>query len=249
MSKVQGNSPPSVGYDFDLKSPNSNNLIEQHLGLADSLANRFSRRGVDTDDLKQVAYLALVKAAKNYEPDRQVSFSAYATPTILGELKRYFRDSGWMVRPPRWVQNLQLEVGKVLTEYLEGQVALSDEQIALSLGIEVEKLAQARAAYGCFSPMSLEQLSLKTGKQLSDKQAEETDPYDLVDFVNCLATACQDLDGSERQILRMRFVEERTQQEIAQELGISQAQVSRYLSRVIIKLRAAMIGDIGNENG
>lgn len=247
MSKVQGNLPPSVGSHNDLKSPNQNDLITQHLGLADSLANRFSRRGVDIDDLKQVAYLALVKAAKNYEPDRQVPFSAYATPTILGELKRYFRDSGWMIRPPRWVQNLQLEVGNFSSGYSEGQITLTDQQIATSLGIEVEKVAQARAAYGCFSPLSIEQSSLQAGKLLSDKHAEQSDPYDFVDFLNSLATACQGLDGSERQLLRMRFVEDRSQQEIAKELGISQVQVSRHLGRVILKLRAAMIGNQENE--
>ena len=249
MSKVRSNSPPQAIQIDPSKSPNQNELVEQNLGLAESLANKFSWRGIDNDDLKQVAYLALVKAARSYEPDRQVPFTAYATPTIVGELKRYFRDSGWMVRPPRWVQNLQLEIRNVLSEYPQGEAVLSDQQIAQLLGIGVDQVTQARAAYGCFSPLSIERMSDKSQRRIGEKLVAATYQYDLVDFLDCLATACQGLDGSERQLIRMRFVEEQTQQEIAKELGISQVQVSRHLRRVIIKLRAAVGGNGENEDG
>lgn len=229
--------------DDDSAAHSEHRLVTEHLGLARAMARRFVGRGADNEDLFQVAYLGLVTAARRYDP-KQGSFSAFAAPTVRGELKKYFRDKGWMVRPPRWIQELQADIrtaeGAHLQQFGEHP---SDRQLALALGCDIARIREARGARGCFAPTSFDLPMPGSDKAIRDSWSVEEAGFQRVEDVLSLAPACRDLDTGDRNLLRMRFVEERTQQDIADELGISQMQVSRRLSGLLARLRDAVTPD------
>ncbi|MCD9154824.1 sigma-70 family RNA polymerase sigma factor [Aeromicrobium duanguangcaii] len=203
-------------------------LVLDHLSLATALARRFSGRGVDPEDLEQVARLALVKAARRYDPD-QGPFPPFATATIQGELKRHFRDRAWMVRPPRRVQEVQ---ALIVSEQLPEITSANLEQMAARIGVVPEELRAAVVARGCFQPDSVDDLS--HGRR---EFAHTDDNLDfLVEWMS-VAGPLRELAREERQLLHWRFVEGLTQQAIADRLGISQMQVSRRLSKVLSTVR------------
>ncbi|MGC5627558.1 sigma-70 family RNA polymerase sigma factor [Georgenia sp. Z1344] len=212
----------------------------EHLGLARALARRFRGRGPEPEDLEQVAYLGLVKAVRGFDAGRG-SLAAYATATILGELKRHFRDGGWMVRPPRPVQELQIEIRGVVDEHLQRHASPpSDAELARSLGHDVHAVREARAAVGCFAPQSIDAAPGPGTRPIGeDLPAADDGAFERVEELASLAPLRGRLTGSDRVLLRMRFVEEHTQQEIADVLGVSQMQVSRRLGRVLATLRLA----------
>lgn len=239
VNPVPSSTPPTS--DSDASVASEHQIVTDHLGLARAIATRFTGRGPDRDDLFQVAYLGLVKAARRYDP-HQGSFSSFAAPTVLGELKRYFRDRCWTVRPPRWVQELQIEIGPIIDAHLqEHGTSPSDEQIAAHLDTSVERVREARAARGCFTPRSFDTPVHESGRPLYETVPVAEDGYELVEDVTSLIPAYRGLDDDDRALLHMRFVEERTQQSIADELGISQMQVSRRLSRLLERLRSALL--------
>jgi RNA polymerase sigma-B factor len=206
-------------------------LILDHLSLATRLARGFRGRGVDLDDLEQVARLALVKAAAGFDAARG-EFPAFAAATIRGEIKRYFRDRAWSVRPPRRVQETQ---ALIQAEHCGSSLTTADvASLADRLGVPVAEVSEAAAARGCYSPDSLD--AAEGGGHLTGV----ADPrLDQVDEWLTLLSLWRGLPVADRQLLRWRFVDDLTQQAIADRLGISQMQVSRRLSALLTRLRIA----------
>ena len=214
--------------------------IELNLGIAHSIASRFRGRGVESDDLDQVAYLGLLKAARSYRPDTDTPFLAYAVPTIRGEVKRYFRDCSWTVRIPRRLQELQGSIAAVrpqLVQDLQRDPTL--EEIADAIDVQVSEVEAAIAADGCFSVLSLDRpMDGESTASLADTIADEEDgAFERTEAVAVLEPVLNDLAPRERRILELRFVEGHTQADIGAEIGVSQMQVSRLLRGILDRLR------------
>lgn len=209
-------------------------LVESHTGLADRLARRFARRGVEVDDLRQVACLALVKSARAFDP-RQGAYSPYAAATIRGDLKKYFRDHAWTVRPPRRIQELQARIRAVDPHRRYGA-----RRLAADLGEDAADVTEALAARGCFQPDSLDRRVRPDDEGAMaavDLMPVEDEGFEHVEDRLTLRSLCGDLDDEDRELIRLRFVDDLTQQQIADRLGVSQMQISRRLRRVIGDLR------------
>jgi RNA polymerase sigma-B factor len=214
-------------------------LITAHMGLAEYLARRFTNRGEPLDDLVQVAALGLLKAVDRFDPERGLEFSTYATPTIVGELKRHFRDKGWAVRVPRRVQELHLRLGSVVS-ILSQELGRSPTigEIAHSAAVSEEEVLEAIEAGHAYRFTSLDapagnddEMSLS-----SELGAEDQGLIDSEHRVT-LSPLIAQFPPRERMILHLRFFEGLTQSEIAARLGISQMHVSRLLARALAQLR------------
>ena len=218
-------------------------LVEEHVGLAEYLARRFADRGESFDDLRQVALVGLLKAVERFEPDRGLRFSTFATPTIVGELKRHFRDRGWAVRVPRRVQELHLQLVKVVST-LSQELGRSPtpEEIARRTGTRVEDVLEAMEAGGVYRLASLDAALAneeRSSLDLSARLGEDDAEFDGVERREELSALLNLLPSRERRIVFLRFFEGLTQSEIAANLGISQMHVSRLLARSVAQLRAA----------
>ena len=212
-------------------------VVRRHLGLARHLAGRYAGRGVDRDDLVQVANFALVKAIRGFHHDRG-EFVPFATVTILGEIKKYFRDHCWGVRPPRRIQQLQADITAASERLLQNDGRMPGmAEIARELGADVADVSEAMAARGCFSPTSLDQPVRDGGQPLGETLSWDESAYSFIDDWVTVGPLCEQLGDDERELLRLRFVEDRTQQEIADLVGVSQMQVSRRLAKLLEKLR------------
>jgi RNA polymerase sigma-B factor len=217
-------------------------VVRLNLDVAVSVASRFRNRGVPDDDLTQVACLGLVKAAQRFDPTYAGDFLSFAVPTIRGEVRRYFRDHGWVVRPPRHIQEMQARIGAVedeLTQLL-GRTARPDE-LASHLGEDEGEVVEALSANGCFVPTSLD-LAVGTEERatLAERIAsEDVGPF-AVDARVILAPAVKDLSTRDQRILYLRFFEGRNQREIGDEIGVTQMQVSRLLARILRDLRRSL---------
>jgi RNA polymerase sigma-B factor len=214
--------------------------IELNLGIAHSIASRFRGRGVESDDLDQVAYLGLVKAARSYRPDTDTPFLAYAVPTIRGEVKRYFRDCSWTVRIPRRLQELQGSIASVrprLLQDLQRDPTLAE--LAEELGADVAEVEAAIAADGCYSVLSLDRpVDGEATASLADTIADDEDSsFERTEAVAVLEPVLSELAPRERRILELRFIEGHTQADIGAEIGVSQMQVSRLLRGILDRLR------------
>ncbi|MGW6279653.1 sigma-70 family RNA polymerase sigma factor [Kribbella sp. NPDC055071] len=210
--------------------------------VARSIASRYRSKGVDSDDLDQVAYLGLVKAANGYRIDASTAFLSYAVPTIRGELKRYFRDCAWTVRPPRRVQEIQGSIAAAEPELIQrlGHVP-TNEETAEAIGTEAADVAEAGAVRGCFTALSLDAPgSVEGGTSLLESVADAEDGYDLVENVHTLSPAVASLGDRDKRILELRFRNGFTQEEIGNELGVSQMQVSRLLRGILDNLRGQL---------
>lgn len=206
--------------------------------VAEALARRYLSRGLEFDDLVQVAYLGLVKAAHGYRIGEGPGFLAYAVPTIAGEIKRHFRDFGWMIRPPRRVQELRGAVNATADDlYRRHGRAPTTAELALVLGVADHELDEAQLADGCFHALSLDAPGYDGVHALSDQLTDERDGYGVVEAVATLRPALRSLGERDRAILQMRFVQGHTQEQIGQAIGVSQMQVSRLLSRILGDLR------------
>jgi len=212
-------------------------VVLLNLGIARGMASRYRHRGVDADDLDQVAYVGLVKAANGFRLAVGRTFPAYACPTISGEIKRHFRDHGWMVRPPRRLQEVHAELRSCQSELGQrlgrNPTPAEVDRRAKLTEAEVRAASRLDSAYRCAS------LDAPTGDGsacLGDWVAEEGDPFETVEARAMLASLLRGLSDVERELLRLRFVEELSQREIGEVLGVSQMQVSRLLSRLISRL-------------
>ncbi|HEX4530864.1 MAG TPA: SigB/SigF/SigG family RNA polymerase sigma factor [Acidimicrobiia bacterium] len=211
-----------------------NELVEEHMRLAEFLARRFAHRGEAADDLRQVALVGLLKAVERFEPDRGLQFSSFATPTITGELKRYFRDRGWAVRVPRRVQELHLELDRTVNE-LSQQLGRppTPAEIAQRAGVLEEDVLESMEAGSLYRLASIDagrsddESSPSPAQRLGEIDAELTAVDDRVAVSEMLSV----LPDREQKIVYLRFFEGMTQSEIAEEIGISQMHVSRLLVR------------------
>lgn len=217
-------------------------LIETNAGVARSMAGRYRNRGIDLDDLEQVALLGLTKAAQRFDPRAGHDFLSYAVPTIRGELRRHFRDAGWMVRPPRRVQDLQSRISRA-QEDLESTLGRSPRpsEVAAHLGVEIDEVVEALTADGCFTPTSLDGPVGDGSSSLGDLLGFEDRSVVAAEARIVLEPLVATLPSRDQRILRMRFVEEATQQEIAEAVGLTQAQVSRVLTRILASLRSNLM--------
>jgi RNA polymerase sigma-B factor len=214
-------------------------VVLLHLDLAESVARRYHGRGIDAADLDQVARLALVEAAGRADPDRG-DFRAYAISTIRGRLKRHFRDHGWMVRPPRRVQELQAKVVDQWSTLSQQEgTAPTVRQLAQSLGESAKDVAEACDAGTCFHPTSLDAPRPGTdGSATLGALLGRTDPqFARIETAGALRSAMVTLAPEDQRILWLRFFEQKTQQQIADEIGVSQMQISRSLRRILTGLR------------
>ena len=218
-----------------------NELIETHLHVARSVAHRYGNRGVDLDDLEQVALLGLTKAAQRFDADAGHDFLSYAVPTIRGEVRRYFRDAGWMVRPPRRVQELQARIRRAQSD-LGMQLGRSPRpsEVAAHLGEDLDNVVEALSADGCFTPTSLDMPLGEGGSSIGELISDEDGAIESAEARVVLRPVLQELTERDRRVLHLRFFEGRTQQEIADDLGLTQAQVSRVLSRILANLRVRL---------
>lgn len=216
-------------------------LITAHIGLAEYLARRFTNRGEPLDDLMQVASLGLLKAVDRFDPARGLEFSTYATPTIVGELKRHFRDKGWAVRVPRRVQELHLRLGAVvsgLTQDLGRSPTIAE--IAESAKVSEEEVVEAIEAGHAYRFTSLDAPGGGDDDTvLSDQLGSEDQALIDSEHRVALSPLIARFPPRERMILHLRFFEGLTQSEIANRLGISQMHVSRLLARSLAQLREA----------
>lgn len=210
--------------------------------VAEAIASRYRAKGIESDDLVQVAYLGLVKAAQGYRVGEGPGFLAYAVPTISGEIKRHFRDFGWMVRPPRRVQELRSAVVTAHSDLsrTKGRSATTDE-VADALGVQHAEVDEAVLADGCYSAMSLDAPGHSEGSlSLADMLVDERNEFDTVDTLLALRPALAQLSERDRQVLLLRFIRGWTQEQIGKEIGVSQMQVSRLLHRILGVLRAEL---------
>jgi RNA polymerase sigma-B factor len=210
-------------------------VITSHLWLAATLARRFLYRGEDEEDLLQVACTGLVEACRRFDP-HQGSFLGFAVPTITGVLKRHFRDHGWVVRPPRPTQELASTIWRQWPTLVQQMGALPrTRELAEELGAPVGAVRQARFASQGYSASSID-AAMSRGIWFCSTEADED--IDRTEARLIIDEALAQLDDEERRLVRLRFFEQRSQSEIAEEIGTSQMQVSRLLSRLLLKLRA-----------
>jgi RNA polymerase sigma-B factor len=227
-------------------------LITAHLGLARHLARRFANRGEPLEDLVQVASIGVMKSVDRFDPGRGVKFSTFAARTILGELKRHFRDRGWAIRAPRRVEELYLELGQasaVLTQRLGRTPTVED--LAEATGVTVEAVIEATEAASGYRTSPLEGPTRDDGSGDSVAIGSNEPGFGDVDDRVLLSPAISQLDEREQTILRLRFGLGLTQTEIARRIGVSQMHVSRLLSASLRKLRAHIVagGPSGSSPG
>ena len=217
-------------------------VVVLHMGLARAIAARYRGRGIAEDDLTQAAAMALLKAARAFDPTRGVEFLSYAVVTMKGEVRRQFRDYGWMVRPPRPIQKLQADVSRADAE-LTHQLGRSPKvaEVAAYLGVAEDDVLEALSADGCFTPTSLDTPVGSEGSGvLGELIPSDDSAMSEAEARVMLTPAVRALPEREREVLYLRFFKQQTQAQIAEEIGITQMQVSRILSRVLVKLRGQL---------
>lgn len=214
-------------------------VVVLHMGLARAIAARYRGRGIADEDLVQAASMALIKAARNFDPDNGAEFLSYAVVTMKGEVKRQFRDFGWMVRPPRPIQKMQAEVSRAESELTQtlGRSPRVPE-VAVHLGVSEDEVLEALAADGCYTPTSLDSPVGEQGDGvLADTLVIEDPAMDEAEARVMLLPAVRALPERDRRVLYLRFFKQQTQSQIAEQIGVTQMQVSRILSRVLAQLR------------
>ncbi len=235
-------------YRLDGDDAARDELVTMYLNLVRYLASRFRNRGEAIDDLIQVGTIGLIKAIDRFDTDRQVEFTTYATPTIVGELKRYFRDKGWAIKVPRRLQELSFKVNQAidaLTQRL--QRSPSVPEIAEYLGVTPEEVLEAMETSEAYNFVSLE----------GDRGGDGSDSFSILEYIGkddqlmavvedraTLSAALKKLSPQEQRVLYLRFFEGLTQTEIARQLEISQMQVSRLLRRTLRILRENIVREV-----
>jgi RNA polymerase sigma-70 factor (sigma-B/F/G subfamily) len=217
-------------------------VVMLNLPVAESIARRYAGRGEPLEDLLQVAALALTKAVQRFDPYRGHDFLSFAVPTIRGEVKRYFRDNGWTIRPPRSVQELRQRMGPAVDELAQRlHRAPRPREIAEHLGVSAGDVCEALATDGCYTPSSLDDRGPDNGAADHAAVLGQHDSGLLrAEAVALLGPLCRRLRPRERQLLYLRFFRGWTQSEIAAELALSQMQISRMLGDLLARLRAEL---------
>ena len=227
-----------------------NELVQQHMRLAESLAARFSDRGEPLDDLRQVALVGLLKAVERFDPARGVQFTSFATPTVVGELKRHFRDRGWAVRVPRRVQELHLRLrGLVATLSQELGRAPNTNEIAERAGVLPEDILEAAEAGTLYRLSSLDSQRPDSDGEPAVATIGAPDPeLQTIDERMAVEELLSLLPDREQQIVYLRFFEGLTQAEIADRIGISQMHVSRLLAKSL-EVLGSNVGSVLSTSG
>jgi RNA polymerase sigma-B factor len=217
-------------------------VVVLNMGVARAIAGRYRDRGISRDDLMQAAYVGLVKAVQGFDPSYERDFLSYAVPTVTGEVKRYFRDFGWTVRPPRRVQELQAQISRVSSQMSQRlHRSPKPAEVAEELGIDLESVIEALAADGCFTPASLDVPVGEDGStSLGELLGGEDGDLGRAEARILLAPAVRRLADRDRRILALRFFHGWTQEQIAGDIGVTQMQVSRLLARILSDLRAEL---------
>ncbi|MBN1528075.1 MAG: SigB/SigF/SigG family RNA polymerase sigma factor [Thermoleophilaceae bacterium] len=218
-------------------------LIERFIPLARDLALRYSYTDEPVDDLLQVACLGLIKAIDRFEPGRGTKFTSYAAPTILGELKRHFRDKGWALHVPRDLQERSLALSRE-TESLSKQLGRSPSirEVAMAMGCTVEQALEASEAASSYEAASLDAPTARDDDEsgsLIDMLGHRDDSYELVESRDAIAATWHELPDLERKVVELRFTHDLTQREIGERIGYSQMHVSRLLRRALRRLENA----------
>jgi RNA polymerase sigma-B factor len=219
-------------------------LVSLHLPLVEHCARRFRNRGEPFEDLVQVGTIGLIKAIDRFEPARGVEFSTYATPTIIGEIKRHFRDKGWAIRVPRRLQELRMQIATTTAELTQALGrSPTPRELAESLGVTVEEIVEGIESSNAYSTLSLDAnddggedggVSMLEMIGLDDEELEQ------IEIRESIKPLLEALPSREKRILLLRFFKNKTQSEIAAEIGVSQMHVSRLLSRTLDQLRTSM---------
>lgn len=231
-----------------------NQLVERHMGLAAHIAKRFGRSGLHDDDLRQVAMLGLVKAVDRFDPEHGAAFSSFAGLTIEGELKRHFRDTSWTVKVPRSAKELHLLVRNAADELsTRNGASPSVDIIAEHLGIERDDVLRGLAATAAYNVGTIDATrGDDDGGGPTDRQSvlgDEDSMFEHVENVTVLAELLGRLPEREREIVQLRFFEQQTQSDIAEQVGMSQMHVSRLLRKSFEQMRAWMATDADDVSG
>jgi RNA polymerase sigma-B factor len=228
-------------------------IVVLNLGVADALAARYARRGLDLDDLSQVARLALVRVVPQFRPEFGRDFLAYAVPSIVGALRKHFRDTGWTVRPPRRVQEAHQQITRCRPELFQrlGREPTVAE-VAEETGIDHETVLEAIEVGDCYAPASLDR-QVRRGTDESESTLGHFLGGADVEFDRCEARVVLEpliaaLSPRDRRVIELRFFEGLTQSEVGAQIGVTQMQVSRIQSRILAAMRAAL-GDLGDASG
>jgi RNA polymerase sigma-B factor len=228
-----------------------NTLIEMNISLVRFAAGRFRGRGDDMEDLVQTGMIGLIKAIDRFELSREVEFTSFALPYIVGEIKRFFRDTTWAVHVPRRLQELRVELAKAreeLASRLDREPTVPE--LATLMNLPEQEVIEGQIASNGYNSSSLDAALTGDGPEsgeavLADFIGMEEDGLRLVEDFQSLAPLMAELGERDRQIIHMRFVEEATQAEIGERLGCSQMHVSRLIKRIIARLREGMLGELG----
>ncbi|MEU3478005.1 RNA polymerase sigma factor SigF [Streptomyces sp. NPDC033753] len=223
-----------------------NTLIEMNMSLVRYAAGRFRHRGDEMEDIVQVGMIGLIKAIDRFELSREVEFTTFAVPYIVGEIKRFFRDTSWAVHVPRRLQEARVELAKA-TEELSTRLGRTPtvKELAELMSLTEEEVTEARLASNGYNSSSLDAALSGENEEgeasLADFIGSEDPAMELVEDFHALAPLIADLDERDRQIIHLRFVEELTQSQIGERLGCSQMHVSRLLSRTMERLRQGLL--------
>ncbi|HWG65676.1 MAG TPA: RNA polymerase sigma factor SigF [Streptosporangiaceae bacterium] len=221
-------------------------LVELHLPLVEYLARRFRNRGEWLDDLTQVATIGLIKSIDRFDLERGVEFSTYATPTIVGEIKRHFRDKGWAVRVPRRLQEMKLALTRATSELSqENGRAPTVAELARHMGTSEDEVLEGLESSQAYSAISLDAPDLgdDDNSTMSNSLGEMDQALEGVEYRESLKPLLEQLPPREKRILLLRFFANMTQSQIAAELGISQMHVSRLITRTLAQLRESLLAD------
>jgi RNA polymerase sigma-B factor len=216
-------------------------MVERHLGLARHLALRYSDSGESLDDLFQVASVGLVNAVDRFDPTRGIAFTTFAVPTILGELKRHFRDRGWAIHVPRDLKEASLRVRRAIADHHDGRPP-TPAQLAEATGLSLEGVLEALNVAGAQRALSLDAPATSEddgGATLGDLLGDDDDELARASDRTLLASLLRSVTPREREILRLRFAEDLTQSEIGERIGVSQMQVSRILRGALTRMRSS----------
>jgi len=219
-------------------------LVRLHLPLVEHCARRFRNRGEPFEDLVQVGTIGLIKSVDRFDLERGVEFSTYATPTIIGEVKRYFRDKGWAIRVPRRLQELRMQIGATTADLTQtlGR-SPTPRELAEAIGCPVEEIIEGIESSNAYATLSLDATDDGNddgGFSMLDVLGIDDEELEQIEIRESIKPLLEALPHREKRILLLRFFRNKTQSEIAADIGVSQMHVSRLLTRTLDQLRATM---------
>jgi RNA polymerase sigma-B factor len=219
-------------------------LVALHLPLVEHCARRFRNRGEPFEDLVQVGTIGLIKSIDRFDLERGVEFSTYATPTIIGEIKRYFRDKGWAIRVPRRLQELRMQIGATTADLTQtlGR-SPTPRELAETIGCTIEEIIEGIESGNAYSTLSLDATDdsgEESGVSMLEMMGLDDEELEQIEIRESIKPLLEALPSREKRILLLRFFKNRTQSEIAAEIGVSQMHVSRLLSRTLAQLRTSL---------